>query len=138
MSVFVDEGDVVRSVGEIIRIALTHPLVGPHLAAARTVLALETVEPDCCITVALQENPEIHLGPSDLVPDVRMRLSADVLDGFWRGHYDLVDGLATGEVTVWGRVSRVLKILPYLQPLFPIYEELRPLGPAPTVSERRP
>jgi hypothetical protein len=126
MSVFVDEADVVRSVGEILRLALRHPLAGPYLTAARTVLSLEIVDPDCLITVALQETPEICLGPTDLVPDVRMRMTGDDLDGFWRGQYDLVDGLASGEIAVWGRVSRILKILPHLQPLFPVYEALRP------------
>jgi hypothetical protein len=126
MTVFVDEADVVRSVGEILRLALSHPLAGPPLAAAHTVLALEIVEPSCHITVALQDPPEICLGPTELVPDVRMRMTADVLDGFWRGRYDILDGLATGEVTAWGQVSRILKILPHLEPLFPIYESLRP------------
>lgn len=128
VTVFVDGADVARSVGEILRQALVHPMSGPQLAEARTVVAFEVTEPECRIIVVLAEDPEIIVGPSDVTPDVTLGMSGDVLDGFLRGRYDLLDGLASGVVTARGRISRVLKVLPSLRPLFPVYEQLRPEG----------
>ena len=124
MAFFVDESEVYRYVGGVMRLAGSHPVVGPRLAEARTTLSLEVSQPDCEITVVWGETNQVVVGPAALVPDVIFRMSGDDLDRFWRGQYDLLDGLARGDVAVSGRVSRVLKVVPHLQPMFPVYEAL--------------
>jgi len=76
------------------------------------------------MTVALYEPATVSFGPSHRNADVTLRMSADVLDRYWRGEYDLLDGLARDEVTASGRLSRVLKVLPELRPLFPVYQAM--------------
>jgi len=124
MAFFVDEHEVHRYVGGVLQLAGTHPAVGPRLAAARTTLTFKVSEPDAELTVLLDESHQVWLGPTRVAADVTFSLTGDVLDQFWRGRYDLLDGLARGEVAASGRVSRVLKVLPHLRPLFPVYEAL--------------
>jgi|SRR6266545_2813604 len=137
MAFFVDEHEVHRYVGGILLRAGNHPVVGPRLAAARTTLTLMVSEPDAELTVLLDETHQVLLGPTGVAADVTFRLTGDVLDQFWRGRYDLLDGLARGEVAASGRVSRVLKVLPHLRPLFPVYEALvqvKRSSPTPSVA----
>jgi hypothetical protein len=141
MAFFVDEAEVHRYVGGILRLAGSHPVVGPRLAEARTTLTLDIGQPDAEITVVWGSTNRVVLGPAALVPDVTFRMSGDDLDRFWRGRYDLLDGLARGDVAVSGQVSRVLKVVPHLQPMFPVYEALvrlkAPLAPVSPEAGRR-
>ncbi len=47
-----------------------------------------------------------------------------MLDGVFRGRISLLDALAGGTATARGRISKVLKTLPVLELLFPVYREL--------------
>jgi hypothetical protein len=58
------------------------------------------------------------------VPDVKLFLSGDIADKYWRGDYNLAVGLAKGQVKAKGPVSKILKLIPISKPLFPIYKNL--------------
>jgi hypothetical protein len=138
MAFFVDEAEVHRYVGGILRLAGKHPVVGPRLAAAETTLRIVVSNPDCELTFAFTEPPQVLLGPCRLVPDVTFRVEGDVLDQYWRGNYDLLQGLARGEVEASGRVSRVLKVLPHVRLLFPVYQAMVGAKPRVTRSPAQP
>ena len=121
---FVDGAEVHDLVGGILRLAAGHPVIGPRLAAAATVFRLQVSHPPCEVTVALSDPVEVVCGECDLRPDVTFYMTGDQLDRYWRGDYDLLDGLARGDVEASGRVSRVLKVLPELQLLFPVYRAM--------------
>jgi hypothetical protein len=121
---FADAAELHRSVGAILRLASEHPVVGLRLAAAETVLRIVVTDPDCELTVALDGTHRVVPGPDGPPCDVQLLISGDHLDGFWRGDYDIVRGLAAGEVLATGRVSRVLKILPAFRPFFPVYRAI--------------
>src|SRR5437867_3199139 len=86
----------------------SRPAIGPVLATSSTVLSLEIFDPPCEITAYLFDPVRIEFGPSSVPAGVRMRMSGDVLDAYWCGDYDLLDGMARGEIEVSGPVSRVL------------------------------
>jgi 3-phenylpropionate/trans-cinnamate dioxygenase ferredoxin reductase component len=124
MPFFENAQEVDQYVGGALRLAASHPRIGPRLASASTVLKLTVHNPDCEFTVDLFEPVRVEFGSSRSRPDVTLGISGDVLDAYWRGEYDLLDGLARDEVSASGPVSRVLKVLPAVEGLFPAYRAM--------------
>lgn len=111
-------------VGGVLRLACIDPTVAEHMAGSSTSVRLESVDPDASFTVVLGEPTRVLVGQCPVVPDVVLTTAADLWHQFWRGEYSLVDGLARGEVSARGPISRVLKLLPTLEPLFPAYRAM--------------
>ena len=125
MSYFADENEVYKYLGGVFREANDTPGVGETLRASGIVLRLDYSQPTSSITVVLKEPAiEVHEGDSDLTPDVRMSMSADNGNKFWRGEYNVAVGLAKGQVKAKGPVSKILKLIPAAKPVFPIYRDL--------------
>jgi putative sterol carrier protein len=72
------------------------------------------------------KEPEIEVieGESDVQPDVKMAMSADTADKYWRGEYNVAVGLAKGEVKAKGSITTILKLIPATKPLYPMYKGL--------------
>jgi putative sterol carrier protein len=122
MAAFADAAEVDRYVGGVLRLAAAHPEVGPALAAASTHFSLRLSGPDCELNVFLFDPVRVEVGQrTGRQTDVTFSMSADNLDAFLRGEYDLRDGLARGDVAATGRISRVLALLPQLAVMFPVY-----------------
>lgn len=136
MAVFLDAAEVHHYVGSMFRLAGNHPVVGPKLASADAVLQLVVTGPECELTIGLDHSHRLVLGSCELNPDVTLQISADLLDRYWRGEYDLVRGLAAGEAFATGRVSRVLKVLPHVGLLFPVYRAMTRTGRSPSPRPR--
>lgn len=125
MSFFADSTDVYHYLGGVFRAANDEPTVGPQLRQADIVLRLDYTNPDSSITVALKpEGIDVIEGDSDIVPDIRLAMSADNGNKFWRGEYNVAVGLAKGQVKAKGPVSKILQLIPISKPLFPIYKSL--------------
>jgi putative sterol carrier protein len=137
MAAFADAAEVDRYVGGVLRRAAAHPELGPALAAASIHLSLQLSKPDCELNVFLFDPVRVELGPRSGPPaDVVFRMSADRLDGFWRGDYDLRDGLASGDVVASGRISRILVLLPKLAVMSSVYRVM--VAPRDVTNEARP
>src|SRR5437660_7563002 len=125
MSYFKDDAEVYKYLGGVFRVANDVEGVGSNLRAADIVLRLDYSNPTSSITVVLKEPAiEVIEGDSDLDPDVRMSMSADHGNQFWRGEYNVAVGLAKGQVKAKGPVTRILKLIPAAKPVFPIYRDL--------------
>ncbi|MCW2816087.1 MAG: hypothetical protein JWN84_3542 [Nocardioides sp.] len=123
MSYFTSPAEVDCFVGGALRLAAVHPVVGPQLAAASMTLALICDDPTGRLTVVMGD--PVRVGWNDgALADVELTGPADVLDRYFRGECSLVGALADGTIRARGRVSRVLKILPALEPIFPLYRGL--------------
>jgi len=137
MAAFADATEVDRYVGGVLRLAAAHPELGPALAAASTHLRLHLSSPDCELNLFLFDPVRVefgkHLGPP---ADVVLRMSADRLDGFWRGDHDLRDALASGDVVATGRISRVLALLPQVAVMSPVYRVM--VAPRDNLAAPRP
>lgn len=130
MAFFVDAEELHRYVGGFMRLATDHPRVGPRLRAADTSLRLLVSEPECELTVVMGAETAVLAGACDHDAEVTMHIRGDLVHRYCSGEYDLVDGLARGDVTASGRLSRVLKVLPELTPLFPVYRAMVAAKPA--------
>jgi hypothetical protein len=115
--------EIYEYIGGVFRAAGEHPEVGPQLRAANVVLQLNYTEPSAVTTVKFTDDFSVIEGETDVVPDVKLFLSGDIADKYWRGDYNLAVGLAKGQVKAKGPVNKILKIVPLTKPLFAIYRE---------------
>src|SRR5439155_18587685 len=125
MSFFKDADEAYQYLGGVFRKADDHPDVGPALRQSGITLRLEYSDPAATLTVRMVEPTiEVIEGDTDVTPDVRMSMSADTADKYWRGEYNVAVGLAKGQVKAKGPVTTILKMVPLTKPLFPVYREL--------------
>jgi putative sterol carrier protein len=125
MAYFDDANEVYHYLGGVFRAADAHPLVGPRLRASELTFRIDYSNPTATLTIRmLPGGIEIIEGPTDIRPDVRLAMSADNGDRFWRGEYNAAVGLALGEVRARGPVSKLLSLLPLAKPVFPLYQEM--------------
>ena len=62
----------------------------------------------------------------DIPPsDVSFESSADVGHQFWSGNMDVPNALARGQVKAKGAITRALKLIPLLPPLYDTYNQVR-------------
>lgn len=124
MAYFEDLDEIDTYIGEMFRIAADHEKVGAKFRAADIVLRVLYSDPDCEVTICMQDDYRVIAGPTDAVPDVTLMMRGDIADRYWRGTYNLAVGLAKGEVKAKGPVNKILKMVPLTKPLFPVYREL--------------
>lgn len=125
MSYFANDTELYQYVGGAFRAAADHPEVGPALRGANLVLRVEYADPSAILTVVMKEPAvEVIEGPCDISPDVKMTMSADSANKYWRGEFNVAVGLAKGQVKAKGPVTKILKLIPITKPIFPIYRDL--------------
>jgi putative sterol carrier protein len=125
MSYFESAEEVYKYVGGVFRAAADHPEVGPVMASADVVLQLYYTDPDAKLTVRFKEPKlEVNEDSDDPGADVKMTMSSDLANKYWRGEYNVAIGLAKGQVKAKGPVNKILKLLPVTKPLFPMYKDL--------------
>ncbi|MEI8081902.1 MAG: hypothetical protein WCI74_08675, partial [Actinomycetes bacterium] len=122
MAYFDNAEEIYKYLGGVFRAASDHPEVGPALRKANLVLRLDYSNPAATLTVKMiPTGVEVIEGETDVVPDIRMAMSADNGNLFWRGQYNVAVGLARGQVRAKGPVTKILKMVPLTKPLVPVY-----------------
>jgi hypothetical protein len=93
---------------------------------ANTVIRCVYRDPAATITIRLMEGEpvQIDMGESLLEPEVVMTMDADLAHCFWLGELNITIALARGQLRAVGPVTKVLKLLPDIQPIFVRYREL--------------
>lgn len=124
MPYYANADEIYKYLGGVFR-AANGTDVGPKLMAADLDLQVYYSDPDACMTVRLREpSIEVADGGDNADADVKLYMTADIGDKFWRGEYNLGVGLAKGQVKAKGPVNKILKLVPLTKPLFPIYRDL--------------
>jgi putative sterol carrier protein len=125
MAYFKDTAELYHYLGGIFRQADGDPEVGPALKASGITLRLEYNGPSAILTIEMKpDGIVVHEGESDIKPDVRMQMSADDANKYWRGEYNVAVNLARGKVKAKGPVTKILKLIPATKPLFPKYKAM--------------
>jgi putative sterol carrier protein len=124
MAYFTDAAEIDKYIGEMFRMAGTHPEVGEKMRAADIIMRVEYSDPEAVVTVVFRDPMEVVSGDFDGKPDITLSMRADIADKFWRGDFNLAVGLAKGQVKAKGPVNKILKLVPLTKPLFPVYREL--------------
>lgn len=124
---YFDDGDeVYRYIGGLLTGLIGADELGAKLKRADTIVQFRYHHPDAVITFKLVEGEEVQvdLGDSDLEPEIVMTADADVAHLFWLGRVNVTVALARGQMKALGPVAKILKLVPLIKPIFPLYREL--------------
>jgi hypothetical protein len=129
MAFFKDAAELYECIGGFFKEAAKDPEMGPKIKEGGLIIAFNYRDPDSRITVDAKNPPpeglyfNIITGPTDLVADVTMSMSADIAHRFWFGKVNLVQALAKGEMKAQGPIPSILKLLPAIKSAYTLYPE---------------
>ncbi|WP_200954619.1 MULTISPECIES: hypothetical protein [unclassified Nocardioides] len=124
MNEFDSTADAERVLGGFMRLVAEHPAIRPKLVNAATSFRVTYTDPTCVVTMnGRQDPPVVTVGDAAIIQDVDVELSMSTRDGhvFWLGDLNVPMALAKKKVRVNGPVTKLLKLLPALQPAFGMY-----------------
>jgi hypothetical protein len=124
MGVFKDTDEAARFIGRIWELLADDPEIGPKLAATNLVMRGVYTDPEYQVTVLCRDGAvKVEHGESDIVADASLLLAADMGHHFWLGAVNLPMALARGQIKAEGKMSEIMKVLPFLKPGFQIYRD---------------
>ena len=126
MAYFKDADEVYETLGQLfVEIAQDEELA-PKFRKANTIVRYEHSDPEALITVLMKEGEEtrVDFGESDLEPEVTMTMEADTAHRFWLGKLSVTRAMSRGQIKANGPVTKVLKLVPLVKPVFPRYRRL--------------
>ncbi len=131
MGIFKDSQEFYDCVGALMDEAKCDPKVGEKIAKSKIIIQFRYTDPEAMTTInardkATQPNAYVDIihGDCDLKPDVVMSMKADVAHAFWHGKVNLMGALAKKDIVAQGPISKILKLLPAVQPLYQRYPAL--------------
>ena len=126
MAYFKDGDEVYRYIGGLLLGVVDDHELGPKLQRADTIVQFSYRDPEALICFKLVEGEDIQvdLGESDLEPEIVMTADSDVAHLFWLGRVNVTVALARGQMKATGPVAKILKLVPLVKPVFPLYREL--------------
>lgn len=124
MPVFQNDQEIYKYIGGVFERALEDPTLGARLKDSQIIAEINYSDPAAVITVDMQ-NGKVYRGPtSDVIPNIKMFMTADNGNKFWLGKLNLAAAMAKGQVRAKGPVSKMLKMLPASKAMFPFYKEM--------------
>ena len=98
------------------------PQLGPKFVKSKTVFRINYTDPDASILVDCTHDPiQITEGASDVKPDVELTMKADNGHLFWMGKLKITTAITKRKVKVNGQVTKMMNLLPALDPAFARY-----------------
>ncbi len=104
---------------------LADPLLRRKLLDSGLSVQFVYEDPAAVITLdASGAEPKLYLGDQyQGTPDVTMTMKAEFAHQFWQGHENIVSALARRKVKSRGKVPKAVKLLPVLEPTYPMYRQ---------------
>jgi hypothetical protein len=123
---FADGDEVYRYIGGLLTSVVDSEDLGAKLKRADTTVQFRYQHPEAVITFKLVEGEKVQvdLGESELEPEIVMTADADVAHLFWLGRVNVTVALARGQMKATGPVAKILKLVPLVKPVFPLYRDL--------------
>ncbi len=124
MGVFKDADEAAQFIGRIWELLGEDPDVGPKLAATNLVLRGVYTDPVYQVTILCVNGCiKVEHGETDVEADAALLLTADMGHHFWLGAVNIPMALARGQIKAEGKMSEIMKVLPFLKPAFQIYRD---------------
>ena len=125
MAYFKDAGEVYATIGQLFRDLKDDEELAPKFRKANTIVQYQYREPESRITVKLieGEDGQVDFGDTVLEPEVVMTMDADTAHRFWLGQVNVTVALARGQMKAKGPVAKILKLVPLVKPVFPLYRK---------------
>jgi len=121
MSVFATDTEVYEAIAAMFDEALTHPDIGPELAASGVILHLALSEPTTDIVIDMPGGVAHRGKPADVTPTMTLKAKADVAHEYWLGNVNVGVAIARGAIRVRGSVPTLVRLAGMAKPLFPLY-----------------
>jgi hypothetical protein len=100
------------------------PEIGPKLGALDRVLGAEYEDPKAVLRIICKDGTvKVERGSQVPEPDVMLQMTADTGHRFWQGAVNIPMALAKKDVAAVGKMSDVMKVLPFLNPGFDLYKQ---------------
>ena len=98
------------------------PVLGPKFVKSKTAFRINYTDPDASILIDCTHDPiQITEGASDSKPDVELTMKADNGHLFWMGKLKITTAITKRKVKVSGQVTKMMNLLPALDPAFARY-----------------
>jgi len=120
---FSSADEIYASLGACLRAAATDPANARDFQRVGTIVRLETVAPKAQITLKLEADQpaEVEFGESKLRPAAILAMPGDTAQGFWLGETNIITALAQGKMKAQGPVAVILKLVPLVNVVAPLY-----------------
>jgi len=126
MPVFTSSDDMYSVFTPFMQSLTTDPVVGPKFAAAKTSFRVNHTDPDGVFLLdAAASPPALYVGEDAIARDAEVDLTMSAEDGhkFWLGQLNLPVALAKRKVRVAGGVTKLMGLVPALQPAYALYRK---------------
>lgn len=126
MTYFKDSDEVYRYIGRVFEEIAADDELGPKFERANTIVQYRMRDPESLITVRMRPGEErrVDLGETELEPEVVMTMAADTAHRFWLDELSIAAAMSRGQIKARGPVSKILKLVPLVKPVFPRYREI--------------
>lgn len=126
MARFADAGAVYATIGRALQEIASNPDLDQLFRDADTCVRYELHHPDARITVGSRggEPVRVDFGDSAQEPEVVITMDSDTAHSYLLGELDMTVALARGQILAEGPVSKMLAVLPVVEPLLPRYRAL--------------
>ena len=123
MAHFSSTDDVYASLGACLKAAATDPENARDFQRVGTIVRLQTVAPKAQITLKLEADQpiEVEFGESKLRPAAILAMPGDTAQGFWLGETNIITALAQSKMKAQGPVAVILKLVPLVNVVAPLY-----------------
>lgn len=121
---YTSDEDLHAYVGNLFHTAFADPDLGPKFAGTGAVLLVECTDPASQVVLDMPEHkvyPSVEAAPKK--PNATLKMSTETANLFWQGKVNMTLAMAKGQVKAEGSVMKVLKLVPNVKHLFPIYVE---------------
>lgn len=125
MAVFSSSEDMYAVFTPFMQSLTTDPVVGPKFAAANTSFRVNHTEPTGVFLLDATVNPPVlYVGDEANNHDAEVDLTMSADDGhkFWLGQLNLPVALAKRKIKVGGGVTKLMGLVPALQPAYALYK----------------
>jgi putative sterol carrier protein len=93
------------------------------LAASDMVVGIKIPNIDAFITLELKGSIKDSYGPPTVKVDVTSVNDDVIFNQFWQGKVNLMMAMTKGQVKAQGAVTKMLKLLPKISPIYKMYTE---------------
>lgn len=94
------------------------------LSGTGIVLTQKIPDMDATITLECKGSIKATYGPTDIKPDAVTTQNSDIFMKFWQGKLNLMMAMGKGQVKTSGAMTKMLKLLPMISPIYKMYVEL--------------
>jgi len=126
MTTFESSDDMYAVFTPFMQSLTTDPVVGRKFVAAKTSFRVNHTDPDGVFLLdATVDPPVLYVGDAAVGREAEVDLTMSAEDGhrFWLGQLNLPVALAKRKVKVSGGVTRLMGLVPALQPAYELYRK---------------